>query len=258
MLRASWGEFLLGAGAVYLAVNLVFATLYALIPGAISGMKTGGFEECFYFSVQTMATIGYGGMMPASRAAHVLVTGEAFLGILFTALTTGVAFAKFSKPRARVLFARHAVIRKRNGVPHLMFRMANERHNLVVDARLRVVVLRTERTDEGEMLRTPIELQLVRNRNALFPMTWTAMHKIDEASPFFGEGALEKLAEERVEVYLSLIAFDETSGQTIHALHRYDTADIEVGAAFADVLQILPDGTREIDYERFHDTVPAP
>lgn len=255
-LTRSWWSFLGGAFALYLAINLAFATVYALAPGSIASARAGNFEDAFYFSVQTMATIGYGGMTPATRFAHLVVTVEALVGIMYTALLTGLTFSKFARPRAKVLFSKVAVIQPRNGVPHLCFRMANWRHNLVLEAQLRVILLVLERTTEGDVMRLPMELKLVRDRTALFAMTWTAMHRIDETSPFFADGALERLSGEGAELYLSLTGFDETVMQTVHARYRYKIADIVPGARFADVVQINTDGSREIDYELFHDVVP--
>lgn len=256
VLTRSWWSFLGVAFALYLVINVAFATVYALAPGSIASARAGNFEDAFYFSVQTMATIGYGGMTPATRFAHVVVTVEALVGIMYTALLTGLTFSKFARPRAKVLFSKVAVIQPRNGVPHLCFRMANWRHNLVLEAQLRVILLVLERTTEGDVMRLPMELKLVRDRTALFAMTWTAMHRIDETSPFSADGALERLSGEGAELYLSLTGFDETVMQTVHARYRYKIADIVPGARFADVVQINADGSREIDYELFHDVVP--
>jgi inward rectifier potassium channel len=255
ILGASWTRFLLLASAAYLALNALFACIYLAAPGSIAHAREGSFEDAFFFSVQTMATIGYGGMMPATRLGHVFVTTEALIGILFTTLLTGLAFAKFARPTARVLFADRAVITPRDGVPHLMFRLANWRHNLVVEAQLRVVLLRTHTTLEGETMRIPTEIRLVRERTALFSMTWLPMHLIDETSPFHGPGALQRLIDERAELYLSFTGLDETVAQTIHARRRYLLSDVVVGARFADVLRIGEDGSRHIDYRHFHELV---
>ena len=258
ILSASWTRFLLLTAAAYLTMNALFACVYVLAPGSIANARAGSFEDAFFFSVQTMATIGYGGMMPATRLGHIFVTAEALIGILFTTLLTGLAFAKFARPQARVLFADNPVITPRDGVPHLMFRLANWRHNLVVEATLRVILLRTHTTREGDTMRVPTEIPLVRSSTALFAMTWLPMHVIDERSPFHGEGALERLIEERAEIYLSFTGLDETVAQTINARRRYLVSDIVPNARFADVLVLGPDGSRHIDYRNFHETRPAP
>jgi inward rectifier potassium channel len=266
VLSRSWPEFFFLAGLTFLGANAMFAAAYLIQPGAIANARAGSFEDAFYFSVQTMATIGYGGMYPTTRFAHMTVTLEAMTGILATALITGITFTRFARPTARVLFADKIVLSARDGVPHLMFRMANWRRNQIVEAQLRVVMLLTEKTREGDVMRRFLDLPLVRDRTAMFSLTWTAMHHVDERSPFFGaggdwQGALERLREKKTELYLTLTGWDETIGQTIHARHAYTLDDIVMNARFADVLSFLPDGTRVIDYRKFHDVVevdPAP
>lgn len=254
-----WWQFLLLAAGLFLLINALFAGLYLLQPGAIANARPGFFEDAFSFSVQTLATIGYGGMMPATRFGHALVTLQAILGMLLTALVTGVTFSRFARPTAKVLFSQRAVITTRDGVPHLMFRMANWRHNTIVEARLRVILLVRERTREGEEMRRPVEVPLVRDSSAMFVMTWTAMHRIDAASPFYGcAAAIERLRQQDAQVFLSFSGTDETFAQTIHARYSYRLDDIVIGARFHDVLTIEPDGRRVIDYSHFHDVVPVP
>ena len=253
LLRRSWLEFFCAVALGFLAANAVFAVVYMSQPGGISSARPGSFEDAFFFSVQTMATIGYGTMAPVTRFAHIIVTVEALVGILTVALVTGITFSKFSRPSARIVFSEKMVIAPRNGVPHLMFRLANWRHNQVLEAQLRLILLVTERTLEGETLRRPHELPLVRERNALFSLTWLAMHKIDESSPFFGPDALPRLRAAGAQIFVSLYGVDETVGQNIHARYPYSLDDIVWGARFADLLVDLPDGTRQLDYRVFHE-----
>ena len=248
VLKLSWPAFFGLVAIVFLFANLVFASAYLARPGS--------FEDAFYFSVQTIATIGYGGMHPATRYAHLLVVVEALTGILGIAVITGLTFTRFSRPSARVLFSNRVTLTPRDGVPHLMFRMANWRRNRIVEARLRIIMLIDERTREGEMLRRQVDIPLVRAETAIFFLTWTAMHRVDEASPFYGPGAMEALRTRRAELFLSLTGFDETIGQTIHARREYALGDIVVGVRFADVLTLNADGSRQIDYRKFHDVVP--
>jgi inward rectifier potassium channel len=259
ILGRSWLRFFLTVALVFAFLNTLFALLYVIDPGGLTNVRPHSFEDAFFFSVQTIATIGYGNMAPADRYTHVVVTIEALTGMLSTALVTGITFAKFARPTSRVLFANNAVITTRDGVPHLMFRMANWRQNMVLEAQLRVVVLVTETTREGETLRRQIELPLVRERTAIFALTFLAMHKIDESSPFYGDGksAKARLAAMRAEVFLSLSGIDETVGQTIHARHYYELDDIVWNARFADVLSIAADGARTLDYTRFHEVIPT-
>jgi inward rectifier potassium channel len=255
VLARSWPTFFLLVALTFIAANLLFATAYLAQPGSIAHAHPGSFEDAFFFSVQTIATIGYGGMYPQTRYAHLLVVFEAMTGILGIAVITGLTFTRFARPSARVLFANKITVTPRDGVPHLMFRMANWRRNRIVEAQLRVVLLVTERTREGEVLRRQVDLPLARDRTALFFLTWTALHKIDADSPFHGPGAMEKLAEQRGELFLSLMGFDETIGQTIHARQEYALTHIVPGARFADVLGTDDRGRFQIDYSKFHDVV---
>ena len=255
LLTISWVRFFAASAVVYLLVNFLFACAYTLQPGSVSGSTS--FRDTFFFSVQTMSTIGYGTMGPASLYAHILVTAQAITGIFAVALVTGITFAKFARPTARVLFAAHPVIGNRDGVPHLMFRMANWRHNQILDAELKVLLLLSERTREGETMRIPTPLRLVRPSTTLFFLTWIPMHRIDETSPLFGRGTLERLHADGAQLVLSLSGTDETLASTIHARQVYELKDIVVGARYSDVLTVLADGSREIDYSKFDDTVPV-
>jgi inward rectifier potassium channel len=258
VLAQSWPRFFLLTAVMFVLTNLLFATLYWLSPGSVSNIRHGSFEDAFYFSVQTLATIGYGGMTPVTRYAHIVVTFEAFVGVLAVALITGITFTRFSRPSARVLFSNKAVISSRDGVPHLMFRMANWRRNRVVEARVGVVLLVTERTREGEVMRRQVDLPLVRDRTGVFFLTWTALHRIDATSPFHGPDALARLRAQGAELFVALTGLDETIGQTIHARYNYKLDDLVMNARFADVMSDDPDGTRVIDFSRFHDVVPLP
>jgi len=257
VLTSSWWLFFLIVAVAFLSANALFGIAYMLQPGSISNSRPGSFEDAFFFSVQTMATIGYGGMAPATLFGHVMVTFEAIVAMLGVALVTGITFSKFAKPTARVLFSDKVVIGPRNGIPHLMFRMANWRRNNILEATLHVILLVEETTDEGQVMRRPVDLPLIRDRNPLFGLTWTAMHKIDENSPFFGPDALDRLRARKAQIFLSLMGTDETFSQTVHSRRAYDLSDIVIGAHFADVISFLEDGTRVIDLRLFHEVVPV-
>ncbi len=258
ILYIRWSYFFLFVAGAFLAINVVFGFLYHLDAQGIAGARPGSFEDAFYFSVQTMATIGYGGMSPATRYTHLLVTAEALLGIVTTALLTGVTFAKFARPSARVLFSEKLVIGKRDGVPQLSMRMANFRGNNVAEAQLKFLLLRNVVTAEGERFRRPTEVPLVRNTTAVFTLSWTAYHVIDENSPFYGEGALQRLRDEGVDLLVVFSGHDETLGQTIFARYRYRIDDVVVNARFVDTVGVDDDGARTIDFSRFHDVEPEP
>jgi len=253
LLVSSWPRLMSVFVIGYVAANCVFAELYLLGADSIEGARRDSFADAFYFSIQTMATIGYGKLVPHTWWANILVTVESFIGLLGLAVVTGLVFAKFSRPTARVLFSRVAVITRRDGVPCLMFRMANQRGNQIVEARVHVVFARNETTVEGEPLRRLRDLHFLRDQNALFALTWTAVHPITEDSPLYRATAAS-LAADEVELIVSLTGLDETFSQTVHARHSYAAAEIVWGARFVDILSRLPDGRRQVDYTHFHDT----
>lgn len=165
MLTMPWTWFFAVQAAVYLLFNVVFAVFYLAAPGSVTNAKPGSFADAFFFSVQTMATIGYGVMAPATLYANILVTVEALLGMASFAVAAGLIFARFSRPTARVLFSRVAVVTPFNGVPTLMFRCANERRNQIFEAQVHVDFARQETSAEGLELRRSYELTLQRDRN---------------------------------------------------------------------------------------------
>jgi inward rectifier potassium channel len=240
-----------------LTLNSLFAWVYTLDPGGISHARPGSFEDAFFFSVQTLATIGYGTMAPQSRFAHVVVTVESILGIVAVGSLAGISFARLSRPKALVLFSDKLVVRRRNGVPHLQMRIANWRTNLIVEASLRLYLLVGEKTQEGEYTRTPVELELVRRSTPVFFLTWTVMHRIDDDSPFYGPDATARLQASGTQLFAMLTGYDQTVGQTVHAYHEYKFDDIVQGARFIDIVGVSPEGTRSIDFTRFHDIEPV-
>jgi inward rectifier potassium channel len=255
IMRASWPVTFGLILASLIVVNVLYALVYLLLGDGVEGVRAGNFEDCFFFSVQTLATIGYGKMVPVSRAAHIVVTFEAFTGVIVTAVTTGILFAKFSRPTARVLFSNVCVIAPYEGKPTLMFRIANERSNRIVQASVKVSVLRYITTAEGHMHRRLIDLKLHRSDSAMFAITWTVFHTIDEASPFFGATS-ESLIKEQFGVVCTLVGLDETLAQTVHARYSWDADRILYDRRFVDVLIDNADGTRVMDLGKFHDTLP--
>lgn len=258
LLRMSWPEVTLLFVASFVTFNLLFATLYWLDPGGIQrdGAPLAGmrFWQCFFFSVQTVATIGYGNVYPVTTYANVLVVIEITLGILFFALVTGIAFARFSRPRARILFSNVAVVHDVDGLPTLMFRAANLRHNLVFEARSTVSVLMDEEVG-GTMLRRFKDLPLVRDANPVFTLTWMVMHPIDEHSPL-AHWCVGQEAPANSEIIVVLSGIDDRTGQAMHGRWAYAASDIRWNARFVDIIAQLPDGTRTIDYRHFHDIEP--
>jgi inward rectifier potassium channel len=245
-----WGLPVLLAAA-YLLANVIFAGLY-MLTGGVDGMAHGSFADAFFFSVQTLSTIGYGGMIPKGVAANVVVTIEAFFGLGLVAVTTGLIFARFSRATARVVFSRVAVITNFEGVPTLMFRAANQRGNQILEAEVMLSLLRQIRTSEGHVFRRFQELKVERARSPMFALTWTVMHTIDESSPLHG-ATFEDLEEWQAEIVIVLSGADDIFAQRIHARHSYLPDEIMFNQRFEDVLSVNEDGNRIIDYGRLHD-----
>jgi inward rectifier potassium channel len=193
--------------------------------------------------------------VPQTLYANIIVSIEAFFGILTIALFTGIIFARFSRPYARVVFSRKAVIIPFDGMPTLMFRAANQRGNSVLDAEIKLSLARQQTTREGLVMRRFEELKPARERSSLFALSWTIMHRIDRSSPLYGM-TVEKLREQQAEIVAMLSGVDETLADRIYARFSYVPDDIVWGERFVDVLSLTPNGRRVVDLTRFHDTEP--
>jgi inward rectifier potassium channel len=251
LLRLSWRGFLLILTGVYLAINLAFGFLYWLQPGALANARPGVFLDDFFFSVETFGTIGYGVLAPQTDYANTVMTVETLCGIVLVALLTGVTFARVSRPTARVLFSKVAVVSLNNGVPTLMVRMGNERLSQIVQAEIGMTLLRNERTQEGVFMRRFYDLKLARDRTPIFAMSYLAMHELDESSPLFG-ATPERLEEMEAEILVTVTGLEETMGQTVHARVSYLPDEILFGYRYANIFGKTEDGRRAIDYGRFH------
>jgi inward rectifier potassium channel len=252
LLTITWPKFFALTGFCYVATNALFALLYLAGGDAIKNARPGSFWDAFSFSVQTMATIGYGAMYPQTGYANVLVSIEALVGLMGVAAATGLMFARFSRPTARVLFSRVAVVAPHNGVPTLMLRVANERRNQILEAQMGLSLVRDEVTEEGQYIRRFYDLKLLRSQTRIFALSWTVMHEIDESSPLYG-ATPEFLAEAETDIVATLTGIDETASQTVHARHYYVTDEILWNMRFVDIFSRKPDGRRILDFTRFHD-----
>jgi inward rectifier potassium channel len=245
----AWGLPLFLAGA-YLGANAIFACLYMFV-GGVDGVHPGSFADAFFFSVQTLSTIGYGAMTPRGAAANVIVTVEAFFGLGLVAVSTGLIFARFSRATARVMFSRVAVITDFEGTPTLMFRAANQRGNQILEAEVMMNLLRQVSTQEGHIFRRFQELKVERARTPMFALTWTVMHTIDETSPLYG-ATPQDLKDWQAEIIIVLSGADDIFAQRIHARHSYLPDEIMWNQRFEDVLWIDERGNRVVDYGRLH------
>jgi inward rectifier potassium channel len=250
-----WTAFLAGFLLVYLGLNLLFAVFYLLGNGSIANARPGTFADAFFFSVETLSTIGYGQMSPATLYGNVVMTAEALAGVMLIAVAAGLMFARFSRPTARVLFSKVAVVGPFNGVPTLSLRLANERRNQILEAQVSVTLVRDEYTAEGDWMRRFYDLPLARQWSPIFAMTFTVMHAIDATSPLFNANATS-LAAGGAELVVTVTGIDGTTSQMIHARASYLADEISWDRRFADVFTQTGNGRLAIDYLRFHDTAP--
>jgi inward rectifier potassium channel len=247
-----WGTFAIIVGG-YLALNAGFALLY-MLGGGIANAARGSFVDAFFFSVQTMGTIGYGWMYPVTRFANVLVVAESVTGLVVTALATGLVFVRFSQPRGRVAFSRQIAIGPLDGVPTLMIRAGNERSNLIFDAVFRLTMNRKTTSKEGVVIYRTLDLPLVRERAPALTRAWIIQHRIGPDSPLHGDSP-ESLHENEVELTLTLSGADATSLQPVHAQKHYADTDVMWGARLADIISETPEGNLILDLRLFHDVV---
>ena len=255
LLTVPWPGFLALMALSYVATNILFCLAYLAGGNCIKNAQPGSFLDNFFFSVQTLASIGYGEMYPQTVYANTIVTIEAMVGLLGMAVLTGLAFARFSRPTARVIFSRVAVIAPYEGVPTLMFRAANQRRNQILEAQLQVYLMRDEISAEGQFMRRFYDLKLLRNRTPSSTLSWTAMHPIDPSSPLYGITA-ESMIQSRTIIVISLNGVDETVAQVLHARHTYAAQEILWNRRFVDIFYDTSEGHRYIDYNQFHEVIP--
>jgi inward rectifier potassium channel len=256
LLTLSWSKFLGLVVVSFLAVNAVFALLYlACGPGALQGAtaaEMGGnrFLRAFFFSVETFATIGYGHISPAGLAANLVVTLESLFGLLGFALATGLLFARFSRPTARIVFSDRALIAPYQKVTAFEFRIVNSRSNQLIEVQCQVLLVRLKSRDGGEREFLPLTLE--RNKVTFFPLSWTVVHAIDEASPLFGCAEADLVAQS-AEFLIVLTGFDETFSQTVHTRSSYTAQEVVWGAKFKNMFNPpTPEGIVSIDVGRLH------
>ncbi len=253
-MTASWPAFIGGAALVFVAFNAVFAVFYWIGNQPIANVPGGAYIDYLYFSIETLSTAGYGDMHPQTHYGHFVAAVELFTGIFSMSLMTGLIFARFSRPRARLLFAENPVISSHEGKPSLMVRFANERHNIIGNATARVWMLRNELTLEGTPFRRFYELPLLRNEHPALALSWTLYHVLDEQSPLYGLDADDFNGQE-VSLMVVVSGYDVVAAQTVHARRTYRHSDIRFGHRYADILDTSEDGRIRIDYGRFHETL---
>ncbi len=256
VLTISWPVFFALAVSFYLTANLCFALAYYAVPGCINNARPGVFLDHFFFSIETLATVGYGVMSPANIYGHIVASTEIIFGLMSMAVITGLVFTRFSRPRPRLLFSRVAVVAPFDRYRALMLRVVNERHGTVAEASARMTLLRRVHMPNGKTLRRFIDLQLDRPSTPIISLSWSLIHLVDETSPLWGATA-ETLEQESGLLVASISGYDESISASVVARHTYSARNVLFDQEFIDVMDNLPTGEVVLDMARFHETVPA-
>lgn len=253
LMTSAWWQFFGAIFVAYIGVNFIFALAYHSVRAEIVNCAT--LADAFFFSVQTIASIGYGHIVPIGFTANAIVTIEAFIGMLSVAIGAGLVFARFTRPQAGVMFSKRAVITMHDGELMLMFRLANRRRTHINQASVAVVLAYDDKTAEGETTRRLKDLTLRRNMSPTFVLSWTVRHVIDQTSPFYGR-TREELCDLNAEIVVVFTGFHESFNQTVHARYAYAIEDVHWNHKLVDIFTIIEDGRRALDFSRFDLTVP--
>jgi inward rectifier potassium channel len=253
LVTGTWTRLLVLYALVYFATQAIFGAVHLLL---LAELPTPGTRliPALLAAVAAPPAAAAAPLSPRWIASGALAGVEGFVRWLELAIGSGIIFSKFSRIPARVLFSRVAVVAPHQGGRALMFRMANERTSHIFDAKVAVMLVRNEPSDDGDLVRRAHDLELARGGSALFSHAWTAVHPVTRESPLFGESA-ESLAASEAELIVTLTGFDEGLTRTIHARHSYTASQIRWNVRFADIVKLLPSGGRAVDYRRFHDVV---
>jgi inward rectifier potassium channel len=255
LLTLSWPQFSAFVFGTYLAINLIFSLAYYCAPNSIAGMDTPSWANCFFFSVETLATVGYGHMYPQTFWGHLAATFEIIVGMFGMAIITGLIFIRFSRPIARIVFSRHLVLAPFDGKPALMLRVANLRDQAMAEAEFRILLMRDEPTAEGEVFRRFYPLKLQFDRLILFPAVITVRHIIDEHSPLHGK-TLEQMQRDDSRLTASIVCIDTVIPAPVQSHHSYTWKDIRHGHKFVEIYQEIGEGALAVDYGKIHTTEP--
>src|SRR5438270_12403659 len=256
LLGLRWPHFAAFVGSLYVGLNLLFAVFYSLQQNSIAGRSTSWFLDCFFFSVQTLATVGYGPMYPQTLYGHIVSTVEIMTGIFLIAVMTGLIFVRFARPIARVVFSKSIVIGPLNGKPTLMVRIGNENHHSMVEARFRIMYSRDQQLAEGGDFRYFYDLKLHFDLLTVFPAALTLRHEIDEGSPLHG-ATLESLETERALCFVSVVGIYPVIAAEVQTQKDYSCRDIQFGHRFVEIYTAHGGGRLTVDYGRLHETEPV-
>lgn len=249
----NWPVFLGALASLFVFLNILFAALYSIQPGGVANADPRDFTAPFFFSVETLSTTGYGDMHPQTIYVHVVATLEMFVSVVATAAMTGLVFARLSRPRSRLVFARNPVVTRHDGVDTLMVRLANTRHSFISEATAKLWWLGPIVSQEGAQFVGFLPMRLLRAENPALSLSWTLLHPIDEASPLYGKSA-EQLIADDVNLVISISGVDETSSQSVHTRHVYAADELNWGHQFVDMFRRDEHDRTHVDFSKIHET----
>jgi inward rectifier potassium channel len=252
---ASWPQFLTTLAAAFCTLNLLFTLLLLFGDAPVANARPGSFADLFFFSVETISTTGYGDMHPQTLYGHLIATAEIFVSLVSTATMTGLVFARFSRPRSQLIFARNPVVLSHDGVDTLMVRIANARNSFITEATAKLWMLGPKTTAEGRRFVGFQPMRLLKSENPAFALSWTLFHPIDPDSPLYGLGEDDIVADE-VNFVVSIAGLDETSAQTVHARTTYVAEDLRWDHEYVDIFHRDAEGLSHVDFSKVHETKP--
>jgi len=254
-MTVNWPIFFGALAAAFVAINLFFGFVYILGKHPIA--NADGLADYFFFSVETTSTVGYGDMHPQTFYGHVVATAENFIGMVMFAVMTGLTFARFSRPQARLVFSRNPVIVEHDGGPTLVVRVANARQAFITEATAKMWVLRPMQTLEGRPYFGFQPMRLSKSENPALALSWSLFHPIDAKSPLHGLDPGD-LSASPMNFIVSISGFDETTAQIVRARYTFTAHDLRPGHEFVDIISVDGDGVRHVDYTKIHETRPRP
>ncbi len=257
LLKTTWSKFFILLALIYIVVNLFFTFLYYFI-GGVRGIGSNALMDCFFFSSQTISTVGYGNMYPESFEAHMVAMVELVMGVVFNAMLTGAIFSKFSRPSTFLYFSQKVLInRKKNGPWRLKLRVANVRNDAISNVRASLSLVINEKGEGGQILHKSYDLNLKLDKVPNLMFSWILVHKIDRTSPFYSilrdkdETKMRKnLRDNHPMIILSISGIDKIYMQEVHAHYRYTYDDISWNYQYMDCIQTTNDGSTILDYSK--------
>jgi inward rectifier potassium channel len=251
LIDTTWPRFLLVVLIGFVAVNMGFACLYLMIGiEHLKGLESemGPFANAFFFSFHTLTTVGYGNVYPEGGWANTISSLEAATGLMVFAIATGLLYGRFSRPSARIIYSKKAIIAPYQDGTSLQFRIANARSNTLMNMEARVLLMTVDASD-GTLRRNYIDLALERPKIYFFALTWTIVHPIDQSSPFFGKSP-EDLAKLESEVLILIQGFDDTFSQVVHSMYSYRHDEMVWGAKFTPAFKVDTNGDMVVQVDR--------